>query len=52
MEGLKGEFGAALVAGSCQQECEVGERWVGEGLAHFQFLRDETIEVVMPCELD
>ena len=52
VEGLEGELGAAFVAGSRQEEGEVGEGGVAELLTHIEFLGDEAIEVVVTGELD
>jgi hypothetical protein len=52
MEGLEGEFGAAFVGGSGEEEGDVGEGGVAELLADIEFLGDEAVEVVVSCELD
>ncbi len=52
MECLEGEFGAALVGGSCGEDAAVGEGGKAELAAHFHFLLRVAIEVVIAGELD
>ena len=52
MEGLQGEFRAALVAGSCGEDAAVREGREAELAAHFHFLFRVSIEVMLAGELD
>lgn len=52
MEGLEGEFGAALVGGAGGEDSAVGEGREGKLAAHFHFLLGVAIEVVLAGELN